>query len=425
MTSAAWTGVRDQIRLQYRPLTYRHEAQPVPEIDDRVHAFVPGPRCAREPLGDGPLSGLTFAVKDLFDVAGEATTFGNPDWARTHPPATGNAPPVTALLEAGARLVGKTKTVELAYGLTGENVWHGTPRNPAAPDRFPGGSSCGSAAATAAGLVDFALGSDTGGSVRIPASYCGLFGIRPSHGAISLAGACPLAPSLDTLGWFARDASMLARVGSVLLPAGETAVGGPLVLVMEAWSNANPNVLNGLRPAIGALEEAYGRSVTVNLIPEGLATAFSHFRALQAEEAWASLGPWVEATKPAFGPGIGDRFEAARTLDPADAKAGRAYRQIMRARVLPLLAGGAILVYPTSPGPAPYLSSSLPEQNELRAATMGVTAIAGFCGLPEVTLPAMTLDGAPVGLSLVAGPGRDRALLAKAIEVVRILGLPH
>lgn len=397
----------------------------MPEIDDIVHAFVPGPRCARAPLGQGPLSGLTFAVKDLFDIAGEPTTFGNPDWARTHPRATGNAPPVTALLEAGARLVGKTKTVELAYGLTGENVWHGTPRNPVAPDRFPGGSSCGSAAATAAGLVDFALGSDTGGSVRIPASYCGLFGIRPTHGAISLAGACPLAPSLDTLGWFARDASMLARVGSVLLPSGDAAVAGPLVLVTDAWSNASPGVQSGLRPAIDTLEAAYGGSVATTLIPEGLATAFAHFRAVQAEEAWTSLGPWVEATKPAFGPGIGDRFEAAKTLDPADAQAGRAYRQTMRARVSPLLAGGAILVYPTSPGPAPYLNASLAEQNEIRAATMGVTAIAGLCGLPEVTLPAMTLDGAPVGLSLVAGPGRDRALLAKAIEVARILGLPH
>ena len=134
---------------------------------------------------------------------------------------------VTALLQAGARLVGKTKTVELAYGLTGENVWQGTPLNPRAPDRFPGGSSCGSAAAVAAGLVDFALGSDTGGSVRIPASYCGLFGIRPSHGAVSLAGACPLAPSFDTCGWFTRSAALLAGVGEVLLPGGRPGGGRP------------------------------------------------------------------------------------------------------------------------------------------------------------------------------------------------------
>lgn len=395
----------------------------MPEIEDTVRAFVPGPRCEREPTGDGPLSGLTFAVKDLFDIAGWPTTFGNPDWARTHPIATGTAPPVSALLEAGARLVGKTKTVELAYGLTGENVWHGTPLNPKAQDRFPGGSSCGSVAATAGGLVDFALGSDTGGSVRIPASYTGLFGIRPTHGAITLAGACPLAPSLDTLGWFARDASVLERVGSVLLPEGDSPVSGPLLLVMEAWGNANTDVVDAFRPGLAALEEAMGRAVRVSPIPEGLAAMFAHFRALQAEEAWACLGPWVEQTNPAFGPGVGDRFAAAKHLDPAQARAARAFRQTFRSRVLPLLAGGAVMIYPTSPGPAPHLDSSLPDQNLIREKTMGVTAIAGFCGLPEVTMPLATVDGAPVGISLTAGPGRDRGLLALARGAAAVMGI--
>src|ERR1700727_3428101 len=109
---------------------------------------------------------MTFAGKDFFDVAGTVTTYGNPDWASTHAPAIATAPVVTSLLHAGASLVGKTKTMELAYGLTGENIWQGTPLNPRAPDRFPGGSSCGSAAAVAAGLADLALGSDPGGSVR-------------------------------------------------------------------------------------------------------------------------------------------------------------------------------------------------------------------------------------------------------------------
>jgi len=216
--------------------------------EDHVGAFVPGPPVERTPLASGRLSDTSFAVKDLFDVAGIVTTYGHPEWARTHAPAVADAPIVTALLQAGARLRGKTKTQELAYGLTGENVWHGTPINPAAPDRFPGGSSCGSAAAVAAGLVDFALGSDTGGSVRIPASYCGLFGIRPSHGAISLAGACPLAPSLDTPGWFTRSAALLAGIGGVLLPGAHHGALGPLLRVEEAWVNARPEVTEALRP---------------------------------------------------------------------------------------------------------------------------------------------------------------------------------
>ena len=378
----------------------------------------------RAPMSSGRLSGLTFAVKDLFDIAGSLTTYGNPDWASTHRVATATAPVVSALLQAGGELVGKTKTQELAYGLTGENVWHGTPLNPRVPDRFPGGSSCGSAAAVAAQLADFALGSDTGGSVRIPASYCGLFGFRPTHGAISLAGVCPLAPSFDTCGWFARGAAVLTGVGDVLLPGGYQGVDGPLLRVEEPWVNAQPEVAEALRPALEKLEQVKGRAVGIRLAPEGLDSVFDHFRTVQAEEVWASLGGWVEAVRPRFGPGIRERFAAAKATDAAVAGPGRAFRRLLQARIRPLLAGGAVLVYPTSPCPAPLLTAEQAEQNAVRQATMGVTAIAGFCGLPEVTLPAAVVDGAPVGLSLVAGPGSDRGLLAFACDAAAVLGLP-
>jgi amidase len=396
--------------------------------EDQIGAFVPGTRVECAPLAEGPLSGLRFAVKDLFDVAGARTGYGNPDWERTHPPAVATAPIVQSLLLAGARMVGKTKTVELAYGLTGENVWHGTPLNPRAPKRFPGGSSCGSAAAVAGELVDFALGSDTGGSVRIPASYCGLFGLRPSHGAMSLAGARPLAPSLDTPGWFTRDAGMLARIGEVLLPGGAGvlagACGGPLLRVEEAWINAQPEVAEALRPALGKLETLFGRALNISVVPEGLGTLFEHFRCVQAEEAWASLGEWVEAARPKFGPGISERFIAAKAMDPARAANGRAFREVIRRRVRSLLGGGALLVQPTSPCPAPLLNAPLLHQDAVRAATIGVGALAGFAGAPEVTLPVAMVDGAPVGLSLVAAPGQDRALLATARIAADIIGLP-
>jgi amidase len=394
------------------------------EIEDTVGAFIPGPRAGRAPLGTGRLSGLRFAVKDLFDVAGTVTTFGNPDWAATHAPAVATAPVVLALLQAGARLVGKTKTQELAYGLTGENVWHRTPVNPAAPDRFPGGSSCGSAAAVAGSLVDFALGSDTGGSVRIPASYCGLFGIRPTHGALSLAGACPLAPSFDTCGWFTRSASLLSGVGEVLLAGPRHGAEGPLLRVDEAWVNAQPAVAEALRPALEKLEQIRGRAVGVRIAPEGIDSFFDHFRTVQAEEAWAALGGWVEAAQPRFGPGIGERFAAAKAMVPAMAAPGRAFRRVLQGRLCPLLSGGAVMVYPTSPCAAPLLTAGRDEQDRVRQATVGVTAIAGFCGLPEVTLPAAWVHGAPVGLSLVAGPGHDRALLALACDAAAVLGLP-
>ena len=380
---------------------------------------MPGARVARDGAPGGPLAGLHFAAKDLFDVAGEVTSFGHPDWARTHPAAAGTAPAVAALLEAGAGLVGKTKTVELAFGLTGENVWHGTPRNPAAPDRFPGGSSCGSAAAVAGGAVDLALGSDTGGSVRIPASYCGLFGLRPSFGAVSLAGACALAPSFDTAGWFARDAAIMARVGDALLPGGGDGALAPLLRAEEAWDNAEPAVAAALLPTLGALEALLGAALPVRIAPEGLAALYTGFRALQAEEAWATLGRWITGTQPRFGPGVAERFEFAARVPSAEAAAARPLRRALQARLRPLLAGGAVVAYPTSPCPAPLLTSSAAEQDAVRARTIGVTAIAGLCGLPELTIPAGRVDGAPVGLSLAAAPGRDRALLALAAILTR------
>jgi amidase len=391
-----------------------------------VGAFVPGPRVEIAGAAAGPLAGLSFAVKDLFDVAGQVTSYGNPDWARTHPPAVATAPIILALLEAGGSLRGKTKTVELAYGLTGENVWHGTPRNPAAPDRFPGGSSCGSAAAVAAGLVDFALGSDTGGSVRIPASYCGVFGIRPSWGAVNLTGACGLGPSFDTAGWFARKASVLAAVGDVLLPgaSAESPALGPLLKVEEAWINALPGTASALAAALSAAEGLLGRALPIEIAPEGVDTLYNRFRVAQAQEAWATLGNWVSATQPKFGPGVAERFAAAQTVSAAEAAAGRAFRSIFQARMRALLAGGAVLAYPTSPVPAPKLGASQAEQNAVRERTMGVTAIAGLAGLVEISLPAGTVEGAPIGLSLVAGPGRDRALLALATRLAGVLGLP-
>src|SRR3954465_11916524 len=171
------------------------------------------------PTNDGPLRGLRFAVKDLIDVAGHPTGCGNPTWLATHPPAIPSAVCVAQLLAAGAQCEGKTITDEFAFSLLGENYHYGTPLNPAAPNRVTGGSSNGSASAVACGIVDFALGTDTGGSVRVPASNCGIWGWRPSHGFISVAGVMPFSPTLDTVGVFARTAELLQRIATVLLAA--------------------------------------------------------------------------------------------------------------------------------------------------------------------------------------------------------------
>src|SRR5690242_1128074 len=213
--------------------------------------FVPGSQLHIAGAPDGPLAGLTFAAKDLFDVAGHPTGGGNPDWGRTHPVPDRHAWAVQRLLDAGATMIGKTITDEVSLGILGENAFDGTPLNPKAPDRVPGGSSSGSASAVASGLCDTALGTDTGGSVRVPASFCGLYGIRPTHGRLPLDGMLPQAPSSDTTGWFARDATTFARVSQVMLGDDlSQELPKQLVIAVDALGLADDDVNAALKPMV-------------------------------------------------------------------------------------------------------------------------------------------------------------------------------
>ncbi len=214
-------------------------------------------------------------------------------------------------------------------------------------------------------------------------------------------------------------------VGATLLPHDAPSPEiGPAIKPQSVWVNADPAVAAALQPAFEAVQRVVGEEVRVEGTPGLLLETYEHFRCIQAQEAWATLGGWIERAKPHFGPGVGERFAAARAMDAAKAAAGRAFRRRFVLRARGLLAGGGVLVFPTSPLPAPLLGASPAEQNAVRERTMGVTAIAGLAGLPEVTIPAAHVEGAPVGLSLVAAPGRDRALLALAERVAAELGLP-
>jgi amidase len=370
-------------------------------------AFVPGPPVTAKPTAEGKLSGLAFAVKDLLDVAGHITGGGNPDWLRTHAPAQQTAPSVDQLLAAGAALSGKTITDELAFSLEGVNAHYGTPLNAACPDRIPGGSSSGSASAVAAGVVDFALGTDTGGSVRVPASFCGLFGFRPTHDAIPLTGVIPFAPSYDTIGWFARDMATLAAVGDVLLPAGTPSPIRKLVVARDAFALTDPPVAAALREkcnSLGAREEI---AVFEGEESDWLAC----YRVLQGAEIWRELGPWITATKPAFGPAIAPRFADAATISEADVARFVPRRAEFAARLRKLLVDDTGLVIPTAPCIALRKDAPGEEIGAFYPRALTLTSIAGHAGLPQLTLPAGQIDGCPIGLSIVAGAHLDRALL--------------
>ncbi len=381
------------------------EAEP-----DACGAFVPGPRCVREPAAPGALSGLSFAVKDLIDVAGCRTGGGNPDWLATHAAAATSAPVVDALLAAGARLKGKTITDELAFSLEGANAHYGTPVNPACPDRLPGGSSSGSAVAVAAGVVDFALGTDTGGSVRVPASFTGIHGFRPSHGRVSTAGVVPFAPSYDTVGWCARDAGVLAAVGQILLGPGAAEPIRRLLIVRDAFALATP----AAAALLLAQARRWGAVAEITVFDGAQAEWLECYRVLQGAEIWQQLGPWIMAQRPTFGPSIAARFADAATIDAAAVTRYRAVRQAIAHRLRMVVPPGTGLIVPTTPGPALPKSAAPAEIGAFYRSALPLGAIAGHAGLPQVTVPIARLDGCPLGLSMVGAAGCDAALLSWA-----------
>jgi amidase len=383
-----------------------------------------------EPTGEGPLSGLTFAVKDIIDIAGHRTGCGNPTWRDTHPAPRSHAVCVDQLLSAGARFVGKTVSDEVAFSLIGENHFYGTPLNPKAPDRVPGGSSSGSTSAVACGLADFALGTDTGGSVRVPASNCGIWGFRPSHGFISVAGVMPFAPAFDTVGVHARTADTLAKVGYVLLATVTESSAQPtnIHLLLDAFELAEPAVAGALQEPLDRIRQQFGPAVCETSLSDIAGTAepslepwFDTYCVLQWGEIEDSLGGWIATCKPAFGPVTTKSFELVADLDrrriaPAIARRERYFRALNQ-----FLGPRDLICIPTVPAPAPLKGSLTVTQRSgaYYRRALSLTSIAGIGRLPQVSLPVAEVEGAPVGLSLLARHGEDAFLLSTALSAAR------
>lgn len=383
--------------------------------DDPVGAFFLEETVARAPTGHGLLDGLSCGVKDIFDIRGSRTGFGNPTWRATHAPAETDAASVAAVRAQGAFIVGKTHTDELAFSLSGDNFHYGAPVNTAAPDRYCGGSSSGSAAAVAAGLCDFALGTDTGGSVRAPASFCGLFGMRSSHDAISRDGVCALAPSFDTVGWFAGNLGTLCRVGDVLLPPdhAESSTDG-IGWLGAAWNLIGSGDLHNVRARGQALAQGLGRLVEMDLDAQRMDVWFEAFRTLQFAEVAQALGPWMEEARPTLGPGVAERLAATGAVGATAREAAEGVRQEVRVFLRRAFTQVRVLVLPTVPGAAPLRTTGLGAMENYRRTAMRLLCIAGLGACPQVSLPLLSADGAPLGLSLLGAPGSDRQLLADA-----------
>jgi amidase len=410
-------------------------------LDNRYGAFMT-PELKVPPLGQGPLEGLMFTIKDVFAVIGHRSSAGNPDWLRSHIAATQHASAVQKLLLSGASLRGAAHTDEIMYSLGGENYHYGTPMNPRAPGRIPGGSSSGSAVAVASGSVDFALGTDTGGSIRVPSSYCGVYGFRPTHDAVGMEGVIPLSPSFDTVGWIADSAELLHRVGKVLLNSGETKAdsdGGDqtkgciltrsqvtmkpmksmeqIFVATDAWNLTDQESSIGLSNALGTLQRSVSHCVEIEIAPEGLKSWMDTFRELQGNEIWRTHGEWIEQEHPHFGPDIDARFTWASKRGEAGRIAALWMRAEISSRLHLLLGETGCIVIPTVPGAAPMRGGNSLQLEMDRNGAMMLCCIAGLAGLPQVTLPVMGENGLPLGISVIAGYGQDLRLLSWISEV--------
>jgi amidase len=382
-------------------------------------AFVPHDlRSTLRGIAGGPLSGLTAAVKDMFDIAGERTGGGSPAWLSTRSPATTTASAVSRLLEAGADIIGKTVCDEFFFSIAGVNIHYGTPVNARAPGRLPGGSSSGSAAAVGAGACDLALGSDTGGSVRVPAALNGIYGIRTSHGRVSVRGAMAMAPSFDTIGWFAAGPGLLRKLGAVMLEgSGESTPLRRLLLATDAFAQADDAVQRALQSFLARAGALLSGCEEVVVAPEGFEPWRASFRTIQGREIWAIYGDWIERMKPALGAGIAERMTYAETLTAADEAPARAIAERVRDHLRRLIPAGTVLVLPTVPSIAPKITASAEALEAVRSRAMALTSIAGLGGLPQVSLPAAQVDGCPVGLSLIGASGADEMLLDLAVAL--------
>ena len=388
--------------------------------NDTIGALVP--HTLEQPMvgrSEGPLAGLTFMVKDLFAIKGRKVSNGNPDFYAHAARAAETAPVVARLLDAGASLIGINVCDEFFYSVLGTNAHYGQPINARAGNHVTGGSSCGSAAAVAAEICDFALGADTGGSIRVPASFCSLYGLRPTHGRIDAHGATPMAPSYDTVGFLTRNASLARTLGQVLLQ-GES-VKEPitrLILAQDIVGESEASVDQALWQTLNKLSGVIPKAEHAEIAGGDIVAWRKAFATIQGFEIQSTLLPFVQSHDVNLGPGIQERFEIAATISFDDVEAARAIRAQIAKRLKQIVKPGTAIVLPTTPTLPP--ERDIPDGAsfaEFRTATLQNTCLAGHAGLPQISIPMGQASGCPVGLSFIGWKGGDEALLDLAVAL--------
>lgn len=371
----------------------------------------------------GALSGKTFVVKDMFDVAGHVTGGGSPAWQSSHSQAETTASSVQKVLDEGAHLTGIAQMDELALSLDGINPYFGTPENVQLPERIPGGSSSGSAAAVAAGLVDFGIGTDTAGSVRVPASYCGIFGFRPTHGAVPIDGVLPLGPSFDTVGWLTRDAAMLETVGTVLLSGGSAADKGQseslnsICVLQSHFEMSDSTISIALLTMVLRFVSLFANGYHERIDERLVNIWTSLFTLIRAAEAWRHYGDWIEDSHPRLSETTRERLTAGRNVLPRDEELARLLMRESIDYLERLIEERGILCLPTTYGLPPPVTSSDDELLVNRNNNIRLTILSTLSGLPQVTVPVVLPSQIRIGLSFIGPRNSDLQLLSLAKQI--------
>lgn len=368
----------------------------------------------------GPLSGLTLAVKDIFEVAGYPNGWGHPARLAEAQAASVSQPIVQQMLDAGIKCIGKSQCEELCYSLMGNNMHYGAPYNSAAPSRLTGGSSSGSASLIAAGAVDVATASDTAGSVRAPASFCGLIGLRTTHERMSLAHSMALAPSFDCFGWFAKDIATYQLVAETVMEPDVDQTPLKHLIVVDSFKEKllGPQEAEVYLKCLGQIETHFSTCRRHNQLPFSFDEAVQTFVTCQSYEVWATLGEWITTRAPKFGPGIDDRLNLAKSITFEQFQAGEVQRDKITSALSDLVGSDAVLVLPTVPGCAPLKAEGQDALHIYRQQMIGLLCLASLSGLPQISLPLGQVHGAPFGLSLLGPKGSDRRLIELAAKIM-------
>ncbi|GEK92171.1 amidase [Alkalibacterium kapii] len=380
---------------------------------DPLQAFVRDNHIAMKGLKGKPLSNYVFAAKDVFKVKGSTWGNGHPDWLRFSEPDDFTASAIMKLLDAGADLVGKTVCDELCYSISGENWHYGSPLNPNDTRRLTGGSSSGSCAATAGGLVDFAIGSDCLGSVRVPASYNGIIGLRPTYERIENDGEAPYCESMDVLGFVASEKQVFQDVADILLEEDPSKTEfNKLYIIDDAFAAVDKEVEDAFDDVINKIGDRLGHVEHITLAEEGLDYWVRDvFQIVQGYEIWESYGGFINKYRPRLSPGPKERLEKASMISRDIYLEAKKKKEEFKKRMEDLMSDGAVMITPTASSVAPLKSASLEEINRLRTQSSKLLCISPLAGIPQLTLPLLEQEEVPLGVTLMSAKNTDRALI--------------